>query len=456
MIQAHHTTMAVLDRFSCECLKSELDIFSVSPTQTSIEQTVYKKYRPISAVTGQSPLEFYIPATDEDYLDLQQSYLYLRTRIQDAHGNNLQPPDGNDDPADDTFVFPINYFVNTQFKNVDVYLSGTQVSPNDNLYAYRAYLETLLSYGRDAKEGPLQACFYYPDTREPNLHDKTVAAAECVNKGARSRFNRTRYSQGIELIGRIHNPLFNQHKLMLNKMDIRMKFNRHDSKFPLIAFLERTNYTIAIDEAILYVCHKTISPSVREAHENGLLKSNAKYPIRTSEMKFFTKAAGHADLSEPNLCSGILPRRVVVGLVRSEGFNGSHHYNPLDFASHHLRSIQLRRNGIALPFEEIEVDFEGNNVVQGYVSLFQGTNRLFRDNGISVGLLDYTRSGNSLYVFDLSQDGQDGNLSLLQEGTISLNIKLDEALQYSVTIVVYIEKEGLVEIDRDRNVTFES
>ena len=228
------------------------------------------------------------------------------------------------------------------------------------------------------------------------------------------------YSQDIELIGRIHNPLFNQHKLMLNKMDIRMKFNRHDSKFPLMAFLERTNYTIAIDEAVLYVCHKTISLSVREAHENGLLKSNAKYPIRTSEMKFFTKAAGHADLSEPNLCSGILPRRVVVGLVRSEGFNGLHHYNPLDFASHHLQSIQLRRNGIALPFEEIEVDFEGNNVVQGYVSLFQGTNRLFRDNGISVGLLDYTRSGNSLYVFDLSQDGQDGNLSLLQEGTVSL------------------------------------
>ena len=50
-------------------------------------------------------------------------------------------------------------------------------------------------------------------------------------------------------------------------------------------------------------------------------------------------------------------------------------------------------------------------------------------------------------MFDLSQDGQDGNLSLLQEGTVSLNIKLDEELQYSVTIVVYIEKEGLVEID---------
>ena len=88
--------MAVLDRFSCKYPRSELDIFSVSPTQTPIQQTVYKKYPPISAVTGQSPLEFYIEATDEDYLDLQQSYLYLRMRIHDTHGNNIQPPDGDD------------------------------------------------------------------------------------------------------------------------------------------------------------------------------------------------------------------------------------------------------------------------------------------------------------------------------------------------------------------------
>ena len=448
--------MALLDQFSCECLKSELDLFSVGATQTSIEQTSYKKYRPISTVSGHSPLEFHIPATDEDYLDLQQSFLYLRTRIQDAHGQNFEAPEVNNDPAEESFVFPINYFVNTQFKNVDVYLSGTQVSPNDNLYAYRAYMETLLSYGRDVKSGPLQAGFYYPDTNRPNLHDQTVANDDCVNTGARSRYSMTSYSQEIEMVGKIHSSLFSQQKLILNKMDIRLKFNRHDPKFSLMALPDMANYTIAIDEAVLFVSHKTISPSVREAHENGLLKSPAKYPVRTSHMKFFTKPAGHADLSEPNLCAGILPRRVVIGLVRSEGFNGSHHYNPLDFGTHHLRSIQLRRNGVPLPFEEIEVNYERNNVVQGYLSLFQGTNRLFRDNAISLSLQDYTRSGNSLYVFDLSQDGQDSNLSLLQEGIISLQIKLAQSLQYSVTIVVYLEKEGLIEVNRDRNVSFET
>ena len=448
--------MSLLDSFSCECLKSELDIFAVPSTQTSVEQTAYKKYHPVSTVIGQSPIEFHVPATDEDYLDLQQSFLYLKVRIQNGLGANLTAPTGGDDPADNTYVFPINYFVNTQFKNVDVYLSGTQVSPNDNMYPYRSYLETLLTYGQDAKKGPLQAGLFYPDLNEPNLHSKTVADGNCANPGARIRYERTVYSRCVEMVGKIHNPLFNQPKLLLNKTDLRIKFNRVDPKFCLMAFSADASYSIAIDDAVLYICHKTIAPSVRESHALGLLQSNAKYPVRTSDLKFFTKPQGNADLSEPNLYTGVHPRRVVIGLVRSAGFNGSNHYNPFDFATHELRSIQLRRNGTPLPFEEIEVDFANRNVVQAYLTLFQGTSRLFRDHGIGISVDDYIASGNSLYVFDLSQDGHDGNLSLLQEGTTSLHIKLTRALNYSVTIIVYMERDGLVEIDKDRNIVYES
>ena len=66
----------------------------------------------MSTVTGHSPIELHILATDEDYLDLQQSFLYLKVRIQSGLGENLVPGDNEDNPADDSFVFPINYFVN--------------------------------------------------------------------------------------------------------------------------------------------------------------------------------------------------------------------------------------------------------------------------------------------------------------------------------------------------------
>lgn len=453
--------MALLDQFSCECLKSELDLFSVPPTQTSIEQTTYKSFFPINAVTGNGPLEFHFTSSDEEYLDLQQSFLSLRCSIRSATGTPLPPPGPADDqgdvpaPADETYVYPINYFISTQFKSVDVFLSGTQVSANDNLYSYRSFIETFLTFSDDVKNGPLQTSLYYQDKNDPHIHDKTVANTDCTNQGAHKRFTRSRYSKTFDMIGKIHSPIFAQPKLLLNKMDVRLKFNRHDPKFSLMSFKEDQTYSVQIEQAKLYIAHKKIADSVRESHELGLLKSNAKYPVRVSEMKFFTKAAGHADLSEPNLVTGLLPRRVVIGLVRSSGFNGSNHLNPLAFECFDLESIQLRKNGVPLPFDELDLSYSNGLINFGYISMFQGTGRLFLNHGLGVDLDEYVKDGTCLYVFDISQDGHDGNLSLLQEGTLSLQIKLREGATESITILVYLEREGLIEIDKDRNVTME-
>ena len=448
--------MALIDSHSCECVKSELDLFSVPPTQTSIEQTLYKEYYPINLTTSNAPIEFLVSSSDDEYLDLQQSFLHLKISIRDEDGSRLNPPRGQDAevPAKN-YVFPINYFAATQFKNVEILLSGTQVSPNDVQYAYRAFLETTLTYG-NSKNEQLQSSLFYPDENVPDLHDATVARHDCANSGARHRYRQTQNSIIFNTICRIHNGLFTQPKLLLSKMDLRLKFHRHDPKFCLMSKgAEIQNYRVEISKAVLMVCHKKISASVRESHELALLKTPAKYPVRTSEIKFFTKPAGSADLSEPNVYTGILPRRVVVGLVSSAAFNGTLHKSPLNFHTYNLQSIQLRRNGQALPFDRIEMDYERKEILPGYLSLYQGMGRLFTDQTNGITMEDYLTSGLCLYMFDISQDGMESNLSLLQEGKLSLQIQLATALTESVTIVVYMEREGMIEIDKDRNVVYE-
>ena len=446
--------MALLDSFSCECVKSELDLFSVPPTQTSIEQTFYKEYYPVSLINDNAPLEFHVVGVEDDYIDLQQTFLYLRASIRKRDGSRLAAPTGQGNPDDSTFVFPIDYFASTQFKNVEVILSGVQVSPNDLLYSYRSFMETTLTYGNSKKE-QLQTSLYYQDRNEPDLHDKTVANNNCANPGARDRFLLSRYSASFDMIGRIHHCLFNQQKLLLNKTDLRLKFHRHDPKFCLMALNSDTDYSVVIDSAVLNVCHKRVSASVREAHELALQKTPAKYPVRLSELKFYTKPSGFSDLSEANLYTGVLPRRVVVGLVSSRAFNGSYEENPLNFQAYSLNTIQLRKNGFSLPFEDIKMNFADKEILPGYLSLFQGMGRLFSDQNAGITWKDYMKSGQTLYVFDISQDSTESNLSLLQEGKLSLHIKLDTGLAESCTLIVYLEKEGLIEIDKDRNVTIE-
>jgi len=78
--------MAFIHEGSCECAKSELDLFSVPPTQTSIESGLYGEYRPISSITDGAPIEFEIVSSGDDYIDFTNSYLHVKGKIQRADG----------------------------------------------------------------------------------------------------------------------------------------------------------------------------------------------------------------------------------------------------------------------------------------------------------------------------------------------------------------------------------
>uniref|UniRef100_A0ABD2XFH9 Uncharacterized protein n=1 Tax=Trichogramma kaykai TaxID=54128 RepID=A0ABD2XFH9_9HYME len=73
--------MSFLHTQSCECLKSELLLFDIPPTQTTIEESNWIHYKPISSLTDNSPIEFVVPGNGEDYIDLAHTMLNLRVSI---------------------------------------------------------------------------------------------------------------------------------------------------------------------------------------------------------------------------------------------------------------------------------------------------------------------------------------------------------------------------------------
>ena len=69
-IERHKFVMAVVSTQSCPCVKNELDLFTVPPTQTSVEHGGTMDYHPVSTLTDNGPIEFNIPGSGEDYIDL--------------------------------------------------------------------------------------------------------------------------------------------------------------------------------------------------------------------------------------------------------------------------------------------------------------------------------------------------------------------------------------------------
>ena len=270
--------MAFVHDQSCECTKSELDIFSVPPTQTSIEKGTWIEYHPISSLADGSPIEFEISGSGEDYVDYANSYLHVKAKIT--------KPDGTDLDAD-TPVGPVNLLLHSLFSQVDISLNGTQITSSTNTYPYRAMFETLLSYGGDAKESQLTASLFYKDVA--GRMDFVNFAEAHRNAGLTKRAAFTAESQTVDMMGRLHSDLFFQDRYMLNEVTTKIKLVRSKDAF---CIMSANQFVMKIVSAILYVRKVKLSPSVFLAHAKVLEHSNAKYPIRRVVCKTFTIPAG--------------------------------------------------------------------------------------------------------------------------------------------------------------------
>ena len=156
--------MSYVHPYSKRCEKSEVDLFSVPPTQLSLEKGRWIDYRPLSSVQNDdSAITFTVSGTDK-YLDLSKTILVVEGTIRTGTDSDLSG-------GGQSSVAPVNNFLHSLFKQVDVYLNGKQVTLAMGTYAYRSYIETLLNYDELAKKSQLSSALYFKDT--PGEMDNT-------------------------------------------------------------------------------------------------------------------------------------------------------------------------------------------------------------------------------------------------------------------------------------------
>ena len=73
--------MAYVHPYSKRCEKSEVDLFSIPPTQLSLEKGRWIEYRPLSSVqNNDSAITFVIAGTDETWI-YQKQFLLSKERL---------------------------------------------------------------------------------------------------------------------------------------------------------------------------------------------------------------------------------------------------------------------------------------------------------------------------------------------------------------------------------------
>ncbi|XP_015787152.1 uncharacterized protein F54H12.2-like [Tetranychus urticae] len=403
--------------------KSELNIFSIPTTQVAIESRYEVEYRPSASLQSSQVHDIIVPPS-EDLTDLSATMLHLKVIVTDDTGeatkHSLQAEMAKN-------------FGNALFEQIDLFLNGVNLSQASNMYHYQAFLEEIL--------------FRFPSQIDQGNYSKKEGSFVVPNRV-------------YDLYFRLHLPICQQDRLLINGVPMVFKFTRSTPTFPVWAstVADTNTYKAKIESLALHIKRVKLFPDAMSSLLNTLSKSSAKYFVIRNEMKNFTLTKGINMTTIENLFTGILPKRIILGLVDESSFAGDRKSNPFLFKNYGVSHLALNVDGNCIPTIPYQPDYENNIYMREFINLYRYTGQ---DEGIPQLNIDYDRYSLShcLYAFDLSGDGtlggETGTLNLLRRGTIRLEIRFAETLESQVKIVVLGQFDNLITIDKERTVTID-
>ena len=210
-----------------------------------------------------------------------------------------------------TKISPVNLFLHSLFGRPDINLNGRTISDGSSTYPYRAYLETLLSYGEEAESTHLTSSPFYKDTAgKMDETDSTKSNAD-VNLGLKKCGSFTSESKVVDMIGRLHGDIFSQKKYLLDMvLKVRLRLHRSKKPFCLMCAETNPNFKVKVLDAVLKVSKVHISSNA--CLTSALKEDTAKYPVRRVVIKSYSTSAGSMSRRVNHAFRNVISQRVVI------------------------------------------------------------------------------------------------------------------------------------------------
>jgi hypothetical protein len=144
-------------------ISSQFNIFMHRPIQTAVPGTVETVYKPLAKVENYD-LEFLIPGNSDTYIDLDIKLSVLGKMISSS---------GKDVDLTDTTAVA-NNLLHPPFSQSPVMFNCFPVTQSPERFNFRAYLETLLTYGTDTTSSHLSNSYWYLDPGDMQPSDPTA------------------------------------------------------------------------------------------------------------------------------------------------------------------------------------------------------------------------------------------------------------------------------------------
>jgi len=429
-----------IDTDSSNTITSALNFFNVPPTNTSVSSSEVRQILTLNPINDR-PFHFKIHSSTS-YLDLSKTYIFTEMRIRklDKDGNW-----GNIDDNEEVGV--INMIGATFIKNIKISINGREIYDSNSLYAYKAYLDALLSYPISVKDSQLQAAGYFLDS---DSHEDSTG-----NQGYISRKGLFASNNIVQFIAKIDSDLFNQELYLINNTEVDIEITPNDDSFVIIAPSAEPSkkYKLEIMQCKLYIKTLELMDGLALDVAKKLDTNIAKYAVRKSIIKSIFITEGRTELNV-NLFADQVPRRIIIGIVSNAAFIGSKTLSPFMFKPFDIREITITANGHNYPAVPYDLNFSKNCYVRAFHDLNEtlGMTNTTESNGIS---LHNFKNSCCLFGFNLTNSMEDNAcFDLIKNGTTILNIKFSKAVPAGgLALIALAEVDSMFMIDRNRTIS---
>ena len=419
-----------------ECKNTALCIFDKQPTQTDIIKSYVSDYFPITSISAGGPIEFHIPGNTEDYVDVNDIFLYLKIKIVKATGAAI-------DAADKVGL--VNLPICSLFQDVSLTLGETQIEGGQQNYPYVSYLDTVMQFHPAAQKSHMQIMGWEKD-EAGKFDDET-------NTGFVKRQAWTAGSKVCELYGPLYLDFTRQSRFLISQTDMRIRFLPAKAEFALNAFGAAGDFKIKFEAVSLHVRRMLLNPSVISGHAAGMNKHNAIYPVNHTELITFTIPRGQKSHVKDRLFPLQAPKLLIVGMVENDAYNGMYKKNPFHFQHFDMSKIALYREGESIPGRPFTPDFDNDHYSRSYANTMQTFHYLNTDDTNGLTYNEFGK-GYTLYAYDLTADNDIAAAyrQTIPHSNLRLELYFKKDLANTINVLLFAVFDSHVEITKLRDV----
>jgi hypothetical protein len=205
-------------------------------------------------------------------------------------------------------------------KNLNIAINQREVYDSNQLYPFKCYLDTELSYPTSVKDSYLSVTGYFRDPTNQNDFASTSG-------GLFKRKNLFARSKNVQTMCRLNADIFNTNRFLINNCEVDIRITPVEDDFfiiqaPTVGNAVPKKYTYEIADLRLHVKTLNLHDGLSLDIAKQLEVQPARYGLRRTMLKHLLVSAGDTEFNA-NLYIEEVPRRLIIGLVENSAFIGN-------------------------------------------------------------------------------------------------------------------------------------